>query len=135
MRPALIPGACLCPFPAEVVRSRSRREAAARCCYAFIVDGVEIVDASEKGGPARFINHSCEPNAGIKEDVYLVAMRDIKKDEGVAFDYSMITADDWVLECACGTRSCRKLIGNYRDLPDSLKQKYKDYTPDWINHI
>ena len=85
--------------------------------------------------PAVRTNHSCEPNAGIQKDVYLVAMRDIKKDEEVTFDYSMITADDWVLECACGTNSCRKIVGNYRDLPDTLKQKYKDYTPDWIKQI
>ncbi len=82
--------------------------------------------------PAVRTNHSCEPNAGIQKDVYLVAMRDIKKDEEVTFDYSMITADGWVLECACGTKSCRKKISNYKDLPDTLKEKYKNYTPDWI---
>jgi len=85
--------------------------------------------------PGVRTNHSCEPNAGIKKDVYLVAMRDIKKDEEVTFDYSMITADDWVLECACGTKSCRKLIGNYKDLPDTLKERYKNYTPDWIKRV
>jgi len=64
--------------------------------------------------------------------VFLVAMRDIKKDEEITFDYSMITADGWPLECSCGSPSCRKLIGNYRDLPDELKKKYDKYTPDWI---
>lgn len=85
--------------------------------------------------PAVRTNHSCEPNAGIKDDVYLVAMRNIKKDEEVTFDYSMITADNWELKCACGTKSCRKLISNYKDLPDALKEKYKNYTPDWIKNV
>lgn len=82
--------------------------------------------------PAVRTNHSCEPNSGIQKDVYLVAMRDIKKDEEVTFDYSTITADGWALECACGTKSCRKLISDYKDLSDTLKEKYRNYTPDWI---
>jgi len=85
--------------------------------------------------PAARTNHSCDPNAGIKNDVYLVAMRNIKKDEEVTFDYSIITNDGWTLKCACGAKSCRKLIGNYKDLPETFKQRYKDYTPDWIKQI
>ena len=82
--------------------------------------------------PAVRTNHSCDPNAGIVRDVFLVAMRDIKKDEEVTFDYSIIIADDWTLKCACGSLSCRKIIGKYRDLPDELKKKYEKYAPDWI---
>jgi SET domain-containing protein len=82
--------------------------------------------------PAVRTNHSCDPNAGIAKDVFLVAMRDIRKGEEVTFDYSMIIADDWVLKCKCGAKSCRKRIGKYRDLPASLKQKYRNYTPAWI---
>lgn len=82
--------------------------------------------------PAVRTNHSCEPNAGIMNDVFLVAMRDIKKDEEVTFDYSMIIADEWVLECRCGTASCRKTIGKYKDLSQDIKTKYEKYTPEWI---
>jgi SET domain-containing protein len=85
--------------------------------------------------PAARTNHSCEPNAGIKKDVYLVAMRDIKKDEEVTLDYSLITPNNWTLECQCGAKTCRKLIGRYQDLPDELKRKHKDYTPDWIKRL
>ena len=82
--------------------------------------------------PGVYTNHSCDPNAGIVRDVLLVAMRDIKKDEEVTFDYSMITADGWTLECRCGSPCCRNIVGNYSDLPDAIKQRYKNYTPDWI---
>jgi SET domain-containing protein len=79
-------------------------------------------------------NHSCNPNAGIVNDVILVAMRDIQKDEEITFDYSIIIADDWVLECLCGSPLCRKTIGKYRDLPSEIKEKYRDFTPDWIKN-
>jgi len=85
--------------------------------------------------PGVYTNHSCDPNAGIARDVALVAMRDIKKDEEITFDYSMITADGWTLECSCRSPSCRKIIGNYKDLPDTLKRKYDKYTPDWIKTL
>lgn len=82
--------------------------------------------------PAVRTNHSCDPNAGIVKDVFLAAMRDIRKGEEVMFDYSMITADNWQLECRCGSPRCRKIIGNYADLPAELRRKYEGYTPDWI---
>lgn len=85
--------------------------------------------------PAARTNHSCDPNAGIKGDVSLVAMRDIKKDEEITFDYSIVTADNWTLECRCGAPSCRKIIGNYKGLPKELKKKYDQYTPDWIKTL
>ena len=85
--------------------------------------------------PAVRTNHSCNPNAGIVKDVFLVAMRDIKKDEEVTFDYSIVTADNWQLECRCGSLQCRKIIGNYVDLPDEIKRKFEKYTPDWIKAL
>ena len=62
----------------------------------------------------------------------IFATRDIKKDEEITFDYSMIVADEWKLKCSCGSPSCRKIIGKYRDLPDELKKKYDKYIPAWI---
>lgn len=85
--------------------------------------------------PAVRTNHSCNPNAGIVKDVFLAAMRDIKKDEEVTFDYSMITADNWQLDCRCGSPQCRKIVGNYADLPDDIRKKYERYTPDWIKGV
>lgn len=85
--------------------------------------------------PAVRTNHSCNPNAGIVKDVFLAAMRDNKKDEEVTFDYSMITADNWQLDCRCGSPQCRKIVGNYADLPDDIRKKYERYTPDWIKRV
>ncbi len=79
-------------------------------------------------------NHSCDPNAGIVDDVSLIAMRDIQKDEEITFDYSVIIADDWVLECRCGSPLCRKTIGKYRDLPPEIKEKYRNFIPEWIKN-
>lgn len=97
--------------------------------HLFNVGKDEYIIARE---PAVRTNHSCDPNAGIVRDIFLVAMRDIVKNEEITFDYSMITADNWTLECKCGSPSCRKTIGNYADLPDAIKRRYDPYVPDWI---
>lgn len=82
--------------------------------------------------PGARVNHSCDPNAGIIQDIQLIAMRDIGKDEEVTFDYSITIVDDWTLDCKCGSPLCRGTIRPYRELPAELKQKYADYTPGWI---
>ncbi|MEI7983143.1 MAG: SET domain-containing protein-lysine N-methyltransferase [Bacteroidota bacterium] len=106
-------------FPPEVVD------------HLFNVGTDEYILARE---PEVRTNHSCDPNAGIVSDVCLIAIRDIKKDEEITFDYSIIINDDWVLECLCGSPLCRKTIGKYRNLPPEIKARYRDYTPGWIKN-
>ena len=50
-----------------------------------------------------FLNHSCNPNSGFKGQIFLVAMRDIKKHEEITFDYAMVVSksvgSNIVFEC------------------------------------
>ncbi len=100
--------------------------------HLFNVDVDEYLVARE---PEVRTNHSCDPNAGIRKEALLVAIRNIDKDEEITFDYSMIMDDDWEMDCMCGSPLCRHRIGKFRNLPDELKEKYRDYTPDWIRKI
>lgn len=75
--------------------------------------------------PGRSVNHSCDPNAGIADDLRLVAIRDIEKGEEIRFDYSTTMAEDyWTMECHCGSASCRGVVKDFKDLPHDLQQKY-----------
>lgn len=58
--------------------------------------------------PADFVNHSCDPNAGLRGQVVLVARRPIAAGEEVCYDYAMseVTAYD-EFECRCGSELCR----------------------------
>jgi SET domain-containing protein len=78
-----------------------------------------------------FFNHSCEPNSGFKGQMFLVAMRDIKKNEEITFDYAMVVSEsvgcDFVfeMECKCGSSNCRKKITeNDWKLPEIQKKYY-----------
>ena len=86
----------------------------------------------DSDGLARYLNHSCEPNCGIKGLFTIVAMRKINKGEEVTWDYEMTEDSDWEMVCKCGSPHCRKLIRAYRFMPPEIKEKYKDYTSDWL---
>src|SRR5437868_1619917 len=61
----------------------------------------------EYEGVMLFINHSCEPNVGFAGNVVLVAMRDIGAGEELTTDYALFDSSQDVMECRCGTPSCR----------------------------
>jgi hypothetical protein len=84
-------------------------------------------------GIARCVNHSCEPNCGIRGLFDIVAMRSIAPGEEITWDYEMTEDSDWWrMECRCGTASCRRVIGAYRNLPDERRQKYRGYVSEWL---
>lgn len=60
---------------------------------------------------SEYYNHSCNPNAGFKDSMTLIATRTIRPDEEVAFDYCMCMSSPLLkLDCACGDTHCRKVI-------------------------
>ena len=75
-----------------------------------------------------FINHSCNPNSGLhinNNQVALIAIKDIKKDEEITWDYSTTMFDDnWIMKCACDSANCRGVIKEFKFLPAELKQRY-----------
>ncbi|MGA2378314.1 MAG: SET domain-containing protein [Spirochaetia bacterium] len=82
----------------------------------------------ESGGVDDLFNHSCDPNAGVKisgTSAELRAIRDIVPDEEIAFDYSTtLDEGDFTMPCRCGSPACRHLIGDGRDLPQSVWERY-----------
>ena len=82
--------------------------------------------------PWMYLNHSCNPNAGIKNNRDIVAMRDIKKGEEIVFDYAMNNIDNWTMECKCGSKNCRKIISTFDKLDKETRKKYFPYVIDWL---
>jgi len=75
--------------------------------------------------PHRYVNHSCEPNAGLKDGTELYALRDISEGEEITFDYSTyMDEDDWEMDCLCGSPNCRKRIRDFKYLPLEIQEKY-----------
>ena len=75
----------------------------------------------------RTINHSCNPNCGIKRENKLYALRDIKIGEELSYDYSTTVPrykSWWKMRCHCHSKNCRKIISSYNTIPKEQLQNY-----------
>ncbi|KAK4729745.1 hypothetical protein R3W88_022733 [Solanum pinnatisectum] len=84
-------------------------------CYFFRIDQEHIVDATQKGGIARFVNHSCLPNCVARiismrneKKVVFFAERDIYPGEEITYDYNFNHEDEGEkIPCYCNSKNCR----------------------------
>ena len=80
-------------------------------------------------GPGRWLNHRCEPSAGIRKRgrrLELFAARHIRRGGEITLDYSTITGDDdlFRMRCHCGARTCRRWVARFGLLPPALRASY-----------
>jgi len=74
-----------------------------------------------------YLNHSCDPNLGVRSEITFVATRDIRAGEELTHDWAMTDDDDYSVECNCGAPDCRKtLTGKDWQRPD-LQKRYAGY--------
>ncbi|CAA0806963.1 Histone-lysine N-methyltransferase ATXR7 [Striga hermonthica] len=81
--------------------------------YLFRLDDGYVVDATKRGGIARFINHSCEPNCYTKvisvegqKKIFIYAKRHISAGEELTYNYKF-PLEEKKIPCNCGSRRCR----------------------------
>ncbi|KAL4801211.1 complex proteins associated with Set1p component N-domain-containing protein [Aspergillus unguis] len=87
--------------------------------YLFRIDENSVIDATKRGGIARFINHSCTPNCTAKiikvdgsKRIVIYALRDIERDEELTYDYKFERewdSDDRI-PCLCGSAGCKGFL-------------------------
>jgi len=85
-------------------------------CYMFRVpDEDEIIDATMTGNMARFINHSCDPNAktdwiviGPKKKIVIFATRNVTPGEEITYDYLFDLDEQDLVPCHCGAANCKR---------------------------
>lgn len=84
--------------------------------YLFRIDENIVIDATKKGGIARFINHCCNPSCTakiIKVDgkrrIVIYALKDIEANEELTYDYKFEreTNDEERIRCLCGAPGCK----------------------------
>ena len=90
--------------------------------------------AGEVEASMLHLNHSCDPNVGVRGQITFVAMREVSPGSELTIDYAMIDGDPSErMQCSCGTRDCRKVItGNDWRLPE-LRRKYIGYFSRYID--
>lgn len=77
--------------------------------YLFEIDSVWTVDGSSRRNTARYINHSCVPNAEARvEDgkVLIFAARDIESGEEIVIDYGEEYFNEFIKPHGCSCAKC-----------------------------
>ena len=75
----------------------------------------------------HFLNHSCEPNVWMTDEVTLVARHGIAPGEELTADYALWESDPgWVspFRCRCGASTCRGVITGRDWQSRELQQRY-----------
>jgi hypothetical protein len=118
----ILKGTVVCQFSGKTIDYKTTLTLGNKESFAFQVSSGHylFLDA-----PARFFNHSCEPNCGVNGRLELIALCDIEPNEELKYDYSTTMMErHWTMECKCNSDKCRKLIADFDKLPVSTRQYY-----------
>lgn len=77
--------------------------------YMFQTSENRIIDGSQRDNMARYINHSCRPNAEVEirqGRLFVFAKRAIRKGEEIVYDYGKEYFDDLIKPYGCKCISC-----------------------------
>lgn len=105
--------------PVAEMRERRYIKKGIGSSYLFRVDENTVIDATKKGGIARFINHCCDPSCTAKiikvggmKRIVIYALRDISANEELTYDYKFEreTDDEERLPCLCGAPTCKGFL-------------------------
>jgi SET domain-containing protein len=88
------------------------------------------------GYPSRHINHSCEPNAFLREQNglhHVVALKPIRPNEEIVHHYGLNLWDGETWKCNCGSPRCLGTIpGDFFSLPLELKIELSPLLMPWF---
>ena len=94
--------------------------------YLFDLNKRWAIDGAPRRNTARYINHSCKPNAepyGVRGKIKIYARRTIQPGEEITYDYGKEYFDEFLKPIGCLCEACRN--GGGRTNPPKRKRKAK----------
>jgi uncharacterized protein len=92
--------------------------------HSSLAVGEAINLLQDEDDPARYGNHSCDPNLWLADEVTLVTRRPVAAGEELTVDYATMTVAPWEMECRCGAVSCRGVVTGDDWRRPELRQRY-----------
>jgi hypothetical protein len=88
------------------------------------------------GFPARFVNHSCDPNAFVAERdgvSQIVALKPIRAHEEVVIHYGIDLSGATPWKCSCGSDRCLGVVaGDFFELPLDTQIELSPFLSPWF---
>jgi hypothetical protein len=87
-------------------------------CYMLIVDDFTILIPKSD---ARYMNHSCDPNCEIGNDLVVRTTKPVASGEELTFAYNIVKEGEdpgawdprWSFSCQCGAPNCQGTVDKY----------------------
>jgi uncharacterized protein len=106
----IISGTALMEYVGEKIdKQESVRRCEANNVFIFYLSEIQDIDGNVSWNPARWVNHSCSPNAEAElanEGIWLLAKRDIEPGEEITFNYGFDLENYREYPCKCGAPNC-----------------------------
>ncbi len=101
--------------------------------YVFVEE--DLLLAAQVGGLDYYINHACDPNVWMADNVTLVARRGIRPGEEITCDYAVWEGDlSYVLEpCRCGSPHCRQRITGGDWMLPEVQERYAGHFVPYLS--
>jgi uncharacterized protein len=97
-----------------------------------VEEGLYLASHGPDEGP-DFINHSCEPNAGLDGQIAIVAMTRILAGDEVTIDYAMCDGSAYdEFECECGSALCRGRVTGQDWRSPTLWERYAGHFSPYL---
>ena len=96
--------------------------------YLFELTKRWTIDGSSRWNVARYINHSCRPNAkpvGRKGGIVIVALRRIEPEEEITYNYGPEYFDYFKRNGGCRCAPCRKKVAARRRKRAAARKRIK----------
>ena len=103
-------GTCVIEYVGRTLTKEE--EYSSNSLYLFEVSKKKTIDGAARSNTARYINHSCAPNCEIeikKERVLVMAKRNIKAGEELAYDYDTDYFKEYIEPKGCLCLKCSPL--------------------------
>ncbi len=93
----------------SVAQHKRGRKHGSGMVYIFELNKRYDLDGYRRNNPARYINHSCDPNCeavNYRGEIWVVALRDIEPGEELTYDYGYGIEHFMDHPCYCGSPNC-----------------------------
>lgn len=103
-------------------------------CYALQIGQTDYIMLDI---PFGYVNHSCNPNCGLKDNTKLIAIKNIEVGQELFYDYSTTMLErHWTMNCDCKSDNCRQVVDDFDKLSKASKEYYisLNVVPSFIIH-
>ena len=87
-------------------------------CYVILIEDNKWITIDTD---ARYLNHSCDSNCNIDDELNIITNRSVKLGEELTISYNIVNENEnpgvwdprWTFKCECGSKNCQGIIDKY----------------------